>query len=61
MIAEDVDAAGCKGLVRYDAEGRPDSLKYDKVIMYHQEIIRHQQARIDALEARLKDIEEKLK
>jgi hypothetical protein len=57
MIAEEVDAAGCKLLVEYEDDGRPRRLKYEKIVMYHQEIIRNQQKRIDALEARLDKLE----
>jgi hypothetical protein len=61
LIAEDVDAAGCKGLVGYDETGKPDYLKYEKIGVYLIPIIKAQQVKIIELEARLQALEDKLK
>lgn len=48
-IAEDLDAVGLTNLVNYDKEGRPDSIKYDKIPLYLLEVIKQQQVDIDSL------------
>lgn len=50
FLAEDFDENGCKELVGYD-EGLPSYVKYDRITMYHNEIIKNLLARIKALEA----------
>ncbi|MBI5744545.1 MAG: hypothetical protein HY952_08355 [Elusimicrobia bacterium] len=52
FIAEEFDAAGLKDLVVYDAAGRPDAIKYDRVPLYLLEVIKAQQARIEAERAK---------
>ena len=58
-IAEDIDKLGLKNLVQYDKDGRPDGLNYDKMVLYLAEIAREQAARIEKLEARIAELEEK--
>jgi len=60
LIAEEVDKV-LPDLVVYDADGRPDAVKYDKVPMYLLQVIRSQQSQITALEERLKALEEAVK
>jgi hypothetical protein len=48
-IAEDFDALGLTNLVSYDNEGRPDSIKYEKIPLYLTEIVKQQQADINKL------------
>jgi hypothetical protein len=50
FIAEEFDALGLKPLVNYDAEGKPEGIRYDKITLYltriaadQQEIIERQQ------------------
>ncbi len=52
-IAEDIDALGLKPLVMYDQQGRPDSLNYEKMVLYLAEIAKSQQKEIDALKAQV--------
>ena len=47
-IAEELDMAGLKDLVNYDSQGRPDSIKYDKLSLYIIEMLKRQQTSIDS-------------
>lgn len=60
LIAEEV-AKVLPDLVVYDADGRADGVKYDKVSMYLLKVIRTQQSQIKALEEELKALEETVK
>lgn len=60
LIAEDVERA-VPELVIYDAKGRPDGVKYDKVALYLLEVVKAQQAQMTALEQRVTQLEEVLK
>lgn len=51
FIADDLDEKGCKELVGYD-EGLPSYVKYERITMYHNEIIKNLLKRIEALEAK---------
>jgi hypothetical protein len=51
LISEEVEAVA-KDLVIYDQEGKPDAVKYDKVALYLLSVIKTQQQRITALEAK---------
>jgi hypothetical protein len=46
-IAEDIDALGLKDLVHYGADGRPEALKYEKMVLYLVEIAKDQQRLIE--------------
>jgi hypothetical protein len=50
-LAEDLDEAGLKSLVIYDREGRPDGVKYKKVALYVNEVVKAQQKMIEQLQA----------
>jgi hypothetical protein len=39
-LAEDFDALGLYDLVIYDAEGRPDAIKYDRITLYLLEVVK---------------------
>jgi len=52
LIAEDVEEL-IEDLVIYDAEGRPDAVKYDKIALYLLSVVKEQQQKIDALEKAL--------
>lgn len=54
LIAEDVDALGLRDLVTYQ-DGQPEAVQYDKLALYLLEVIKDQQRRIEALEAKLKE------
>jgi hypothetical protein len=56
-VAEDVDALGLTWLVHYDAQGRPDALKYEKMVLYLNEIAKQQQQQLTAQERRIGDLE----
>jgi hypothetical protein len=56
-IAEEVYDLGLHRLVEYDLEGRPDGVNYEKMVLYLNEVIKQQQARIAALEQRLEQLE----
>ena len=49
LIAEDVQQV-LEDLVMYDSEGRPDSVRYDRVALYLLEVVKTQQERIVELE-----------
>jgi len=52
LIAEEVDAL-LKDLVMYDKEGKPKSVKYDRVAVYLLAVVKAQQSRIEALEKKV--------
>jgi hypothetical protein len=49
LIAEDVEEA-VPDLVRFDDDGRPEGVRYDKLAVYLLEVVKTQQDRISALE-----------
>jgi hypothetical protein len=49
FIAEELDALGLTPLVEYDASGRPDGVKYDKIPLYLTQIAAEQQTEITRL------------
>ncbi len=49
LVAEEVGKV-LPDLVRYDKEGRPDAVKYDKVPLYLLQVVRAQQSQITTLE-----------
>ena len=59
-VAEEIDSIGLTNLVGYDAEGIPDDVKYDRMVLYQNEILRIQQSRIDQLEKLVAILKEKL-
>ena len=60
-IAEEMDALGLQPLIRYDEQGRPDGLLYNKMVLYLVEIAKEQQSEIDALKAKNAEMEARLK
>ncbi len=48
-IAEDLHDAGLRNLVIYDNEGRPDGIKYKKMVVYVNEVVKRQQKTIEQL------------
>lgn len=52
-IAEELDILGLKNLVAYK-NNEPDSIKYDRLVLYLIEVVKDQQKRIDEIEAKLK-------
>jgi len=63
-MAEDLDKAGLKNLVIYDEKGRPDGVKYKKIAIYVNEVVKIQQKVIDQLQtdiAELKKLVNELK
>jgi len=59
LIAEEVDTV-IKDLVTYDIEGKPESVKYDKISIYLLGIVKEQQKEIEAIKKELTDIKAKL-
>ncbi|HVP09686.1 MAG TPA: tail fiber domain-containing protein [Phycisphaerae bacterium] len=59
LIAEDVNAK-LKDLVLYDAEGRPDAVKYDRVALYLLDIVKSQREQIAAQHADLAKLRARL-
>jgi hypothetical protein len=45
-IAEEVEAAGLKGLTVYDNQGRPDAVDYPRMVIYANEVLKQQQGTI---------------
>lgn len=56
-MAEDLEAIGLTPLVEYNGEGLPDGVNYEKSVLFLNEVIKSQQAQIQALEARLSALE----
>lgn len=48
-LAEDLDATGLQPLVGYSAEGEPDYIHYDKIVLYLTEMLKIHQAEITEL------------
>jgi hypothetical protein len=55
-VAEELDAAGLQNLVIYDAKGRPDGVKYKKVVLYVTEVVKSQQKTIEHLQAEVDEL-----
>jgi hypothetical protein len=55
-VAEELDAAGLKNLVIYDSKGRPDGVKYKKVVIYVTEVVKSQQKTIEHLQAEVDEL-----
>jgi len=51
LIAEDMDELGLRNLVFYDAEGRPESVRYKFVSLYLLEVLKDQANSIEELKA----------
>ena len=49
FIAEEIDSIGLTNLVGYDAEGIPDDVKYDRMVLYLNEIVKNQEQQIKIL------------
>ena len=58
LIAEDVDGT-IKDLATYDAEGKPDGVKYNKVPLYLLELAKKQQAEIAGQRNEIKELQAK--
>ncbi|MBI2368801.1 MAG: tail fiber domain-containing protein, partial [Deltaproteobacteria bacterium] len=52
-IAEDLDEAGLESLVIYDGEGRPDGVRYKKVVLYVNEVVKAHHKMIEELQAEI--------
>ena len=50
-IAEELHDAGLNNLVIYDKKGRPDGIKYKKIVIYVNEVVKAQQKVIEELQA----------
>jgi len=48
-IAEDFDKLGLNKLVMYDKEGKPDAIKYDRIVLYLTEVLKLQQKDIEEI------------
>jgi hypothetical protein len=59
LIAEDV-AQVLDDLVKYDAEGRPDGVKYDKVSLYLLKVVKDLKSENESLKQRLDALEKKI-
>ena len=57
FVAEELDELGLADFVEYDDEGRPASIRYDRLAAALIPVVRSQQAQIDALSARLDALE----
>ncbi|MBU1104467.1 tail fiber domain-containing protein, partial [Patescibacteria group bacterium] len=55
-IAEDVVAAGLTDLVIYDNEGKPSSIKYNRIPLYTLELLKNQQTEIKTLSTTLENL-----
>lgn len=57
LIAEEVHELGLHAFVQYGAQGEPDGLAYDRIVVGALALIRQQDERLAALEARLTKLE----
>jgi hypothetical protein len=55
-IAEELDDEGLDHLVVYNADGKPDAVKYDRIALYAIEIIKAQEKRIRNLEREIEKL-----
>lgn len=53
LIAEEVDELGLGQFVEYDDEGRPESISYDRLSVALLAVVKDQERRLSAIEARL--------
>lgn len=60
FIAEDMDELGLSNLVLYDAQGRPESVRYDWISLYLLEILKDQDESIKDLRAENESLEQRL-
>jgi len=61
LIAEDMDELGLRNLVFYDAEGRPESVRYKFISLYLLEVLKDQANSIKELKAENELLKEQLK
>jgi hypothetical protein len=54
-MAEDLEAIGLTNLVIYDEEGHPDGIKYKKISIYLNEVVKNHQKVIEELQAVVKN------
>ncbi len=52
-IAEEIDSIGLTTMVGYDAEGKPEDVRYDKMILYLVEMLKIQQEEINFLKKKI--------
>ena len=60
FIAEELHDLGLTELVQYNEEGQPDAVYYDRMLVAVIPVIKQQQATIEALEARLAALEDRV-
>jgi hypothetical protein len=61
LIAEDMDELGLRNLVFYDAEGRPESVRYEFISLYLLEVLKDQANSIKELKAENELLKKQLK
>ena len=59
-VAEEMDSIGLSNLVGYDRDGKPDDVKYDRMVIYLTELIKLQASEIDDLRRENKVITSRL-
>ena len=59
-IAEDLEEAGLRNFVIYDEKGRPDGVKYKKVALYVNEVVKDHQEMIEQLLAEVAALRERV-
>ncbi|MFA4879991.1 MAG: hypothetical protein WC650_00005, partial [Candidatus Doudnabacteria bacterium] len=53
FIAEEFDALGLSNLVVYDEQGRPDAIKYERISLYQNEVLKEQQQKLSVMDSDL--------
>ncbi|MDD5627054.1 MAG: hypothetical protein PHW01_03560, partial [Patescibacteria group bacterium] len=53
FIAEEFDALGLSNLVIYDEQGRPDAIKYERISLYQNEVLKEQQQKLSVMDSDL--------
>lgn len=59
-IAEEIDSIGLTTMVGYDAEGKPEDVRYDKMILYVIEMLKIQQNQLEKQQQEINLLRQKL-
>ncbi len=60
-IAEEIDSIGLTSMVGYDSEGKPEDVRYDKMIIYLVEMLKIQQKQIDSQKGEIESLQKQIK
>ncbi|MDD5626561.1 MAG: hypothetical protein PHW01_00890 [Patescibacteria group bacterium] len=60
FIAEEFDALGLSNLVIYDEQGRPDAIKYERISLYQNEVLKEQQQKLSVIDDNMQLVQNEL-